>query len=231
MSNKLYEEEDVRGIATAIRNKTGSTGTYTISQMASAIDAIETGSGGGGDSIDLINEFISSDLSGDIVTNATTIRRYVFENCKITSISGNNVTMVNDYAFYSCKNLTSLSLPALTTAGTYVFYGCASIKSISLPLLSSIGNNFFYGCSSLEVLYLPSATSIKNQVFVNCGKLKDIWLNNDSQVCTYGTSNTAYDPKNADLKIHVPAALLDQYKTATNWVRLASKFVAIEEGE
>lgn len=46
MSKKLYEESDVQAIADAIRTKNGLTDTYTISQMAAAISAIETGGGG-----------------------------------------------------------------------------------------------------------------------------------------------------------------------------------------
>ena len=46
MSKKLYEESDVQAIANAIRTKNGLTDTYTISQMAAAISAIETGGGG-----------------------------------------------------------------------------------------------------------------------------------------------------------------------------------------
>ena len=46
MSKKLYEESDVQATANAIRTKNGLTDTYTISQMAAAITAIETGGGG-----------------------------------------------------------------------------------------------------------------------------------------------------------------------------------------
>lgn len=43
---KLYEEADVQAVADAIREKNGLMDTYTISQMAAAISAIETGGGG-----------------------------------------------------------------------------------------------------------------------------------------------------------------------------------------
>lgn len=46
MSKKLYAESDVQAIANAIRTKNGLTDTYTVSQMAAAISAIETGGGG-----------------------------------------------------------------------------------------------------------------------------------------------------------------------------------------
>jgi len=42
MGNKLYEENDVAAIATAIRTKNGSSDTYKVSQMAAAVEAIPT---------------------------------------------------------------------------------------------------------------------------------------------------------------------------------------------
>lgn len=65
MSKKLYEESDVQAIANAIRTKNGLTDTYTISQMAAAISAIETG-GGGGDQPQLHAPTIS--ISEDTLT-------------------------------------------------------------------------------------------------------------------------------------------------------------------
>ena len=42
MSLKAYEENDIRDIANSIRNK-GQSGTFTVNQMAPAIDNIQTG--------------------------------------------------------------------------------------------------------------------------------------------------------------------------------------------
>ena len=43
MANKLYSEESVQNIATAIRSVSGSTNTYNIGEMAAAIANISTG--------------------------------------------------------------------------------------------------------------------------------------------------------------------------------------------
>jgi hypothetical protein len=45
MANKLYEETDIQNIADAIREKTGSDATMTVSQMASEIEGISTEGG------------------------------------------------------------------------------------------------------------------------------------------------------------------------------------------
>lgn len=41
--NKLYEETDIQNIANAIREKTKSTDTYKVSEMANAVSNIESG--------------------------------------------------------------------------------------------------------------------------------------------------------------------------------------------
>lgn len=46
MALKLYNETDIEAIADAIRGKNGSSDTYTVSQMAQAIDDIPSGGGG-----------------------------------------------------------------------------------------------------------------------------------------------------------------------------------------
>lgn len=45
MAKKLYPETDIQAIADAIRGKNGSSDTYTVGQMASAIQAIPSGGG------------------------------------------------------------------------------------------------------------------------------------------------------------------------------------------
>lgn len=46
MSQKLYTESDIADIADAIREKNGSSDTYKVSDMSTAIRSIPTGSGG-----------------------------------------------------------------------------------------------------------------------------------------------------------------------------------------
>lgn len=48
MANKFYEEESIRNIAEAIREKNGTNNTYTVAQMADAILDLSIGSSDGG---------------------------------------------------------------------------------------------------------------------------------------------------------------------------------------
>lgn len=45
MAKKLYEESSIQDIASAIRAKNGSSDTYTVAQMSTAIADIPTGGG------------------------------------------------------------------------------------------------------------------------------------------------------------------------------------------
>ena len=47
MANKLYEESSISDIADAIREKNGSSNTYTVAQMGNAVRAIPSGGGSG----------------------------------------------------------------------------------------------------------------------------------------------------------------------------------------
>lgn len=55
MANKLYEENDVRGIAEAIRTKNGTTNSYKVSQMKQAVLDIPTGGVTPSGTIDIVS--------------------------------------------------------------------------------------------------------------------------------------------------------------------------------
>ena len=55
------------------------------------------------------------------------------------------VTQINDYAFYGCRCLTSVSFPStLTSIGNEAFYYCKGLRSVFIPAnVETIGNNAF----------------------------------------------------------------------------------------
>lgn len=82
----------------------------------------------------------------------------------------NSVTTIGDKAFYSCSNLTTVTISEnsqLTTIGDNAFSYCSSLTSIYIPdSVTTIGDNAFYGCSSLTSIYIPdSVTSIGYNAF------------------------------------------------------------------
>ena len=73
---KLYEESCVQDIADAIRNKNGTANTYTIRNMAGAINNIQSGSSGGG-------------LPDTIIAGDTPI---IASNVMVKTIADSNIT-------------------------------------------------------------------------------------------------------------------------------------------
>ncbi len=59
--------------------------------------------------------------------------------------------VINDYAFYDCDSLTSVTISeGVTSIGDYAFYDCDSLTSITIPnSVTGIGEYAFNGCSKI----------------------------------------------------------------------------------
>jgi hypothetical protein len=82
------------------------------------------------------------------------------------------VTSIGERAFYYCKSLTEITIPAYVTCiGNNTFYGCESLKEITISnSVISIGKMAFAGCESLkEVIFkgrtLDEVKQMKNYPF------------------------------------------------------------------
>mgnify|MGYP004574772079 CR=1 FL=1 len=89
------------------------------------------------------------------------------------------VTSIGAFAFISCVNLTSVSLPnSLTKIGRCAFCCCFGIKSLTLPnSIVCIGNDAFEGCRGLTSITLPnSLIALGGWAFRDCKNLSSITL-------------------------------------------------------
>ena len=114
---------------------------------------------------------------------------FTIKNTILTKYNGNGgdvvipngVTRISDYAFYECKNLTSVVMPEnIISIGRYAFHGCESLISVEIPnSVKSISNNAFYNCYSLTNITIPdSVKTIGRRAFYNCYSLINITIPN-----------------------------------------------------
>jgi hypothetical protein len=108
--------------------------------------------------------------------NVTDIGDYAFSYTGLTSVNLPEATAIGDYAFRSCTALTSVSLPEATAIGDDAFNGCYALASMSLPEAETIGEYAFYNCTALASVSLPEATDIGEFAFYDCTALASVFL-------------------------------------------------------
>lgn len=170
-----------------------------------------------------------------------TIPTAMFYNCqKIASADFPLATEVGSQAFFQNRALTRVNLPLVTKVGSYAFQYCYALATACFNSLKTVASYAFYGCD-IQIFDSPFE-SIAASAFSNCYYLKALVIRNTSAICTLantnafdgcprflGTVNSAYNPNGLLGYIYVPSALIDSYKTATNWTTYASQFRALED--
>jgi hypothetical protein len=103
------------------------------------------------------------DLNGNHVEDPGILKELKGEHIPrniIKCIIPDGVINIDDYAFYMCESLTSISIPdSVTSIGNMAFYKCESLESIVIPnSVTSIGYEVFYKCTSLKEVIFKGRT-------------------------------------------------------------------------
>ena len=187
-----------------------------------------------------------------IPNGITSIEGYTFNGCKHlkTVILPDTVTNIGTYAFCACTSLESIDIPnGVNTIGDYAFQSCPSLKSIDFPDGATVGKCTIASCTGLVEIELPEGmTSLSQNEFSGCNRL--IVAKIPSSVATVGRyafdtcisllyvdftkhefvptlSDSSLGSASSDYQVRVPAALVDEWKAATNWSSLASKIKGV----
>lgn len=204
------------------------------------IDAVLDAVGGTDDfKIQLIERTITS-VSANDFAKMTSIGKGAFYGCSALKsvVIPNTITSISEYAFYGCDNLSSVEIPStIATIESYSFGNCYSLRTVTIPNgITTIKNHAFVtGRGSNCTFYVPdSVTSIGWQ-----SSFGGNYVTGDTRIIDFGTTRTTipevinysqWTPifylSNANNKIYVPAALLDDWKAASGWADAASHIEA-----
>lgn len=170
-------------------------------------------------------------LASIVIPNSVTnIGSFAFCDCGLASIViPNSMTSIGSYAFYSCPVLATITIPdSVTSIGDNAFSGNRCLETVIIPdSVTSIGNNAFSGSYILISITIPnSVTRIGDSAFGYCYSMKLYDFTKHTAVPTLSGTN-AFSNIPADCEIRVPAALVDEWKAATNWSTYADKIVGV----
>lgn len=149
----------------------------------------------------------------------------------MTVLDNSLVTTLRTRVCQAATKLITVNLPNVTSLGAYAFYQCSNLETVTIPKLTSISTQTWYMCPKLEYADCGQLNSITAQTFASCTALKTLILRKTDSICTLSNANgvsgsgigkgTGY--------VYVPSALVETYKTATNWSTFAAQFRAIED--
>ena len=196
MATRSVQESSLTSLADAIRAKGGTSDTLTFpGGFVSAVEAIDAGGGGDDGSFKAVIERTA--VNPTIPSDLTIIGQYAFYTCTKLALASlpAGVTSIKSYAFYNCIPLAFTSLPAgVTSIGQYAFYNC-NLALTSLPAgVTSIGYNAFQNCKGIKKLTfegIPTGT-ISSSAFNGCTNLTVInvpWAEGAVQNAPWGAKN------------------------------------------
>jgi hypothetical protein len=117
-----------------------------------------------------------------------------------------------------------LRLPNVTSISTREDFRAKKVERIVFNRLED-----FVCKEDIPAFYFPVVTldfhnlkSFNNSI--QSGTLSNIIIRTPDEVCTLQSV-----PESTTVKLYVPAALVEQYKVATNWSSMADRIFAIED--
>ena len=231
-------KEKMTAIADAIREKTGGTEEMTLDAMAEAITGIEAGGGGSSGNVDELRGVLSRTGTTFTDDTITTLGKYACAASELVSVNLPAVKIGKGYIFNACYSLETVYLPKLTSTGGQAFSNCSKLKTVHMPLLSEVPLQDFANCYAVELLDFHNLAKINGAGFQNARSLATLILRKSS-VCSLANTNafngTPFASGGTGGTVYVPSALIESYKTATNWSTLYTagtcNFVAIEGSE
>ncbi len=105
-----------------------------------------------------------------------------------------DINSIGDYAFYLCRDMTSITIPqGIINIGNYAFCDCSGLISVTIPNgVTSIGTSAFYGCSGLTSITAEGVSPAA------CGE-------------------NSFGDIDKSIPLYVPAGSVAAYQSAEGW--------------
>lgn len=149
----------------------------------------------------------------------------------LTTLDNSIVTSLRVRACQGATKLVTVNLPSVTSLANYAFYQCSGLVTAKLPKLTSVSTQVFYSCTKLKHADCGNLGNIPAQTFNACSALTELILRKTSSICTLsnvnGVNNTPIGKGTG--YVYVPAALIESYRSATNWSTFTAQFRALED--
>ena len=133
-----------------------------------------------------------------------------------------NVTAIDEYAFYGCGGLTSVTVPTtVTEIGIRAFYYCYYLTAVNIPDgITTINNYCFYSCDRLTSITIPSSvTSIKAGAFSDCSGLQEMTVSPNNPPST-GSNAFYHVPTN--IPVYLLCGRSSAYSASSEWSRFTN---------
>ena len=115
--------------------------------------------------VDPKNEHFKVENNAVLSTDGTVL--YMYFPCSTeTEVTFENVTTINNSAFYYNTTVTSVSFPKAVNVGKYAFYQTTALETVSLPLAEVIGENAF-DASGVKTVEFTKVQVIRSSAFAN----------------------------------------------------------------
>lgn len=188
----------------------------SVLTLALARKGKSSSGGGSGQLVDLTKKLLLRTLSGEF--------------------NENTLSEIGMYALSYCHSLTKIVMPKCKTIANGAFRNCDGVASALFEIANFVGSNSFTDCHALQSITIGGSGEhviIESSAFVNCYHLSAVILPFDS-VCVLENVNAFSRTPIADTSyigsygaIYVPQALVNEYKSATNWSVYADRIVGI----
>jgi hypothetical protein len=176
---------------------------------------------------------INITVEGGTSKRLLTAGKYCDRDIVVTASGGGDSDGGSGIADFLMNKLTEIDDDTTTVIKQYGLAYSTQLIKIRFSKLASVNPNAFRWCSGLVTVDLPKLTgNFGVSCFNSCSKLTALIIGRESTSVASLSSTSAFNGTpiaSGTGYIYVPSALVDTYKSATNWVTFADQIRAIED--